>query len=88
MNETTSSAGALIVFGGKAVTSTATQAGLLYDADGDGEFSEGDTVIDLTSAIDITSLDLDAAGTEIEFHSTLGDMWNFELASGNLQDIV
>lgn len=87
LNETGSSAGALIVFGG-AAAGGGTQAGILYDADGDGELSDGDTVLDLTNAITHASLDVDALATEIEFDSNLGDQWNFVIGDGNLQDII
>ena len=40
--------GSLIVFG---MSPTAVQKGLLYDHDGDGQLSDGDTVVDLTDAI-------------------------------------
>ena len=40
--------GALIVYG---MSSVAVQKGLLYDHDGDGQLSDGDTVVDLTDAM-------------------------------------
>jgi len=40
--------GALIAFG---MSTTAVQRGLLYDHDGDGQLSDGDTVLDLSNAL-------------------------------------
>ena len=43
-----STQGALIVFG---MNAGAVQRGLIYDYDGDGELSDGDTLVDLTGAL-------------------------------------
>ena len=73
----------LIVFG-SAVGST--QQGFIYDADGDGVLSDGDTLVDLTAAVDTNNIASTANG--VSFTSVLGDTWNFVLDDGNLADII
>ena len=48
INVSGSQHGALIVYG---MSPVAVQKGLLYDHDGDGQLSDGDTVVDLTDAM-------------------------------------
>jgi hypothetical protein len=72
------------------------QRGIIYDHDGDGTLSDGDTLVDLTQASGgvastatdaaVTSFGVNAAG-ELTFMSTDGDIWNFQLDNGDLADL-
>ena len=72
------------------------QRGIIYDHDGDGTLSDGDTLVDLTQASGgvastaadaaVTSFGVNTAG-ELTFMSTDGDTWNFKLDNGDLADL-
>ena len=86
VNEAGSQHQGVIVFNG------ATQRGFIYDHDGDGTLSDGDTLVDMTDATGgilataPAGFGVSGAG-ELIFTSTNGDNWNFQLSGGDLVDL-
>ena len=66
------------------VFDNAAQRGFVYDHDGDGELSDGDTLVDLTDA----ASDVAVTGGDIQVTSNGGDIWTFDLSGGDLIDIA
>ena len=66
------------------VFNNAAQRGFIYDHDGDGELSDGDTLVDLTDA----ASDVAVVGGDVQVTSNGGDIWTFELSGGDLIDIA
>jgi len=73
----------IIVFGS---AGGSTQQGFIFDADGDGVLSDGDTLVDLTAAVSANNIS--STANAVSFTSTLGDSWVFALDDGNLVDII
>jgi len=66
------------------VFDNAAQRGFVYDHDGDGELSDGDTLVDLTDAASAVAV----TGGDIQVTSNGGDIWTFDLSGGDLIDIA
>ena len=96
VNYASSQHGAVIVYGSG---TGSTQQGFIYDHDGDGQLSDGDTLVDMTTALSqtATSTAITLAGGTVGIHvvagdvvveSAGGDIWTFTLSVGDLIDIV
>ena len=66
------------------VFDNAAQQGFVYDHDGDGKLSDGDTLVDLTDAASGVAV----VGGDVQVTSNGGDIWTFELSGGDLIDIA
>ena len=66
------------------VFDNAAQRGFVYDHDGDGELSDGDTLVDLTDAASAVAV----TGGDIQVTSNGDDIWTFDLSGGDLIDIA
>ena len=75
---TSSQQGALIVF------DSGSQQGFIYDHDGDGQLSDGDTLVDLTGAGGSFSGGITSTGFVFTLGAAGGDVFNFTLDQGDL----
>ena len=78
VNVASSQQGALVVF------DSGSQQGFIYDHDGDGQLSDGDTLVDLTGAGGDFSGGITSTGFVFTLGAAGGDVFNFTLDQGDL----